>query len=194
MVFKIGLVIITERMIVFMKTKNIGYVKVLEDYFITINETLATTKTILKELDIELAAYSAALQRVPDGSCEEIPINKDGQGRLFIKSEEAAAAIVTELKKVAGLLKVYELDCTWRYFGTASFTADDYDAAVSQAMAPGFGMPQGEYINDSFEVEYQSELHILKCGDCGCEKEVPEYISIQWCRSCGGEMTFHMAV
>lgn len=141
-----------------------------------------------------MAAYLAAVGSLPADSYEEIPINKDGQGRLFIKSEETAAKIVTELKKVAGLIKEYELDCTWRYFGTALFTAESYDDATKKALAPGYGLPEGKYIDDSFEIEDQNETHILKCNDCGCEEEEPEYIAKQWCRHCGGEMIFHLAV
>jgi len=146
---------------------------------------------IMDNLGITKEAFEAALGRVPDAWYRLYP-GDNGTQFIQMNSLEVAEQVLVELKKVAGILKVYELDCTWQYFGTLSYLSEGYDNAVSKALGPDTGLPSnGEYVNDSFAIEKQTEEHVLKCDGCGCEKTVPEYIATEWCNQCGSKMSYN---
>jgi hypothetical protein len=55
--------------------------------------------------------------------------------------------------------KLWKVSCTWECYGTARVEADTLEEACEIAQADEFPLPEGDYIDASFEVDPQmSEL------------------------------------
>lgn len=175
--------------------KTIEYVKRGEYYYLCVNGYCSMNSEIAEGLEVSMEAFNYAItQHAPaDGYVAEI-YEGNHMPYFRILNEETAQIMVQELKKIAGITKVYQHECTWKMFGTLSVLAESYDESLQKAKEPKMLLPDGEYVNDSFEIEDTEDQHILRCCSCGAEKTEPTHVCMAWCSQCGEEMHFSRLV
>jgi len=50
-------------------------------------------------------------------------------------------------------MRQYRVGCVWQLYGVAHVEAESLDEAIEQVKAPDFSLPDGDYVEDSFEVD-----------------------------------------
>mgnify|MGYP006865009045 CR=1 FL=1 len=69
---------------------------------------------------------------------------------------------ITKTFEIVELLpkKVFRLACAWQMYGTLEIEGDSLEDAIKKAHGSNVGLPQGEYLDDSFEVDLDASEEI----------------------------------
>lgn len=100
-------------------------------------------KHICKELTYCICS-SLALE--PDENC---PIHG-----YVIKSRCRCGRFVKEEKMPENKIKTFIIPCSWEMYGTIEIEAEDLDEAISIAESDERELPNGLYVNASFQIDY----------------------------------------